>query len=1035
MTKTKQQSGVVGVPAAASAAPPLFSPISEVRFAVVMYGGVSLAIYMNGITQELLRMVRATAPASRQRDNPHRALLSENELCSSEKVYRRIGQLLNGNRVRASDIAVDDPISSRFVVDILSGTSAGGINGIYLAKALANNQSIDDLTTLWKEEADFARLLNDSQSRSTPGLLRQHPPQSLLNSQRMYRLLLTALQGMERARPSSDQSRSPLVEELDLFVTTTDIEGLTLPLRLADKVVEERRHRNVFHFLYATAEATGDDRNDFWHDNDPFLAFAGRCTSAFPYAFEPMQLSDIDEVLASDAEYQNQPQLRSGNPKWKGFYKDYCEPQDPTASSFCERSFGDGGYLDNKPFSYATETVTRRRADQPVERKLIYIEPSPEHPELEPASKAVARPDVLKNVEAALFILPRYETIREDLQRVQERNRLIGQIQHALAGNERDVAAEGPRTERTWKHWEDTDLAVMIREKGPSYGVYHRLKVATLTDELAELLTRLAGLDEASDEFRAIRNLVRAWREKNYVDYKDPHRPNVRTENYLLFEFDLSYRLRRLNFLFDKIDELSRPGEQAQADLKYAGIPKDQWPTTEQYVGFQQELREIRYQLNTAFVLLRRAGRHLRATEETNPLWTIIQSLELAKIDLAVLLKSSSETGQLKAATSVYHRYEGVFEQLASEIADTLKKAFTDARQTCADALGIPPSTGSPLREPNAEPPPRDESVAKRCLRHYYEYYDDYDAIIFPIKYGTDLGEVDPVDVIRISPEDATRIRGDVPGKPSKLAGAKVFHFGAFLDRSWRENDILWGRLDGAERIITTLLGPDHPDLDHFIDDAHLAILKEEISAKTREELCQVLAKELTQRNIDQQAPQAVHSIATSLGGISPDPMLLKMLSALMNAPLLLDLLKHNSLAVEHLPPQTVWRDSSRAVHVTGEMLEDLADRHQLARKPAKWLAWLGSVLVGIVEVSIPGSPWHMLWHHTTSVLYVAELAVIAIGIVFSASTATRSGIIALVVTLLLDVLIWSLRRRLGANRLAGDMSRYGSSPTEAQKR
>lgn len=35
----------------------------EIRFAVVMYGGVSLAVYMNGIAQELLRMVRATAPA------------------------------------------------------------------------------------------------------------------------------------------------------------------------------------------------------------------------------------------------------------------------------------------------------------------------------------------------------------------------------------------------------------------------------------------------------------------------------------------------------------------------------------------------------------------------------------------------------------------------------------------------------------------------------------------------------------------------------------------------------------------------------------------------------------------------------------------------------------------------------------------------------------------------------------------------------------------------------------------------------------
>ena len=34
----------------------------EVRLAVVMYGGVSLAIYMNGVTQELWHLVRATAP-------------------------------------------------------------------------------------------------------------------------------------------------------------------------------------------------------------------------------------------------------------------------------------------------------------------------------------------------------------------------------------------------------------------------------------------------------------------------------------------------------------------------------------------------------------------------------------------------------------------------------------------------------------------------------------------------------------------------------------------------------------------------------------------------------------------------------------------------------------------------------------------------------------------------------------------------------------------------------------------------------------
>src|SRR5215468_555307 len=36
----------------------------EVRIALVLYGGVSLAIYIHGVTQELLRAVRATAAAA-----------------------------------------------------------------------------------------------------------------------------------------------------------------------------------------------------------------------------------------------------------------------------------------------------------------------------------------------------------------------------------------------------------------------------------------------------------------------------------------------------------------------------------------------------------------------------------------------------------------------------------------------------------------------------------------------------------------------------------------------------------------------------------------------------------------------------------------------------------------------------------------------------------------------------------------------------------------------------------------------------------
>jgi hypothetical protein len=44
---------------------PEYRPEREVRLAVVMYGGVSLAIYMYGVARELLSLVRATAPARR----------------------------------------------------------------------------------------------------------------------------------------------------------------------------------------------------------------------------------------------------------------------------------------------------------------------------------------------------------------------------------------------------------------------------------------------------------------------------------------------------------------------------------------------------------------------------------------------------------------------------------------------------------------------------------------------------------------------------------------------------------------------------------------------------------------------------------------------------------------------------------------------------------------------------------------------------------------------------------------------------------
>src|SRR5512146_3084455 len=118
----------------------------EIRFAVVMYGGVSLAIYINGVAQELYKMVRATARKRNEDGSLGDYFIEKPE--STEAVYRALGE----------------PLRTRFVVDILSGTSAGGINAIFLAKALANDQPMAQLEKMWVEQGDIELLINDKAS-------------------------------------------------------------------------------------------------------------------------------------------------------------------------------------------------------------------------------------------------------------------------------------------------------------------------------------------------------------------------------------------------------------------------------------------------------------------------------------------------------------------------------------------------------------------------------------------------------------------------------------------------------------------------------------------------------------------------------------------------------------------------------------------------------------------------------------------------------------------------------------------------------
>ena len=92
---------------------------------------------------------------------------------------------------------------------------------------------------------------------------------------------------------------------------------------------------------------------------------------------------------------------------------------------------------------------------------------------------------------------------------------------------------------------------------------------------------------------------------------------------------------------------------------------------------------------------------------------------------------------------------------------------------------------------------PKDD---RRKMLLAYLGYPFYDIATLPLLQGEGFDEFDPIKVDRISPSDATAIR--TGGAGAMLKGIEFNSFGAFFSRAYRENDYLWGRLHGADRLV-----------------------------------------------------------------------------------------------------------------------------------------------------------------------------------------------------------------------------------------
>jgi patatin-related protein len=973
-----------------------FAPTQEVRFALVLYGGVSLAVYINGVVQEFLRLVRATAPGPPSELGPDATLYETAALTGTERVYRKLGQMLAFGSKSALLPSEESPVTTRFVVDVISGSSAGGLNGIYLGKALANEQSIDELRTMWVDEGDIARLLNDRASYAGVGSLRPGgPPQSLLNGRRMYWKLLSALDAMDTVAPPES---SRLVDALDVWITTTDLRGLLLPIRLADAVVYEPRHRNVLHFSYADSASNDLPRNDFRKELNPLLAFAARATSSFPFAFEPTTLADIDEFVQL-AEFRGYSQSSSKSAAFAEFFDDYVSGRRrisddrDLADFYRSDAFADGGYLDNKPFGWAIDSIARRRADLPVVRRLAYVEPSPSKAQpavpiedrsasesaLEPPpwTPPTTRPDVLENSLAAAYGLPRSEAIRDDLERVVERNRELARAREITAMVDRTADAH-PNLMwplRDLDNWLRLTSEELTSTYGLAYAAFHHLRLARVFDDIASYVAAALNFPDRGDEQAAIRLLIEAWFEKHY----GAERPGW-THTRFLYRYDLGYRLRRLRYLSIRLEGLLRLDAEARQFLGSFLEPA----TDLDEDATRAELRDLKREMNRIRAVLTRTDQRLRARATvSHPLAAALTGLDIPRSRLlGVLEAGANPTQRLDAARSL----------LAAE--GTNKRLTLLARELKRYLLRVLQPAGRSARErlADASDAPLDVRRAREAVRFIYEQYENYDLVSFPLSYGT-LENATRIEVMRISPQDATSLIDETSPTDGrhKLAGDQLAHFGGFFDRSWRRNDMLWGRLDAAERIIDSLLLPSDAR-EQLLTEAQHAIIEEEFDLVEQGPLVAALAASML---TDEAGAQ--ESLARLAQVRGPDALIAALTSSL-DATAIREHLKKDYEYSKAVDRHRLLGVAGRATRVTGQVLDGLSERAPAVTSPARWLVRAGRLTWWLAEVTTPRSLKQMLFQYWFALLLLLSVVMIAGGTLVAWPEVTRAGWVLLAV-------------------------------------
>jgi patatin-related protein len=770
----------------------------ELRIALVCFGGVSLAVYMHGITKEILKLARASSAVHAITDRAKRrgaAFFDTRDEADPEydtdpvyfELLREIG--------RSVDL--------RVLVDIVAGASAGGINSVMLARALAHDLPFGRLRDLWLDNADVTELLAaDARAHGwskwflrpafwAAGLMRG---ESLRNAE--VRAKLSLLMRSRWFKPPFDghkmaalmydgiaamgaprEPRASLLPSglgLDLFVTVTDFYGCQQLMQIHDPpVVHEREHRHVLHFRYRR-RASGATQSDFDLDGAPALAFAARATASIPGAFPPARVVEMDELLrARGLDWQRRD----------AFLAEKFAPYAQADADPATVAFVDGSVLNSRPFREAITAIRGRPAFREVDRRLVYVDPNPERADVR-AHAAV--PGFFATLKGALSEIPLAEPITDELgwiARFNEQARRLRAIINSarphithLVADMMAANAEAITVERlgAWRSQANTKAA---RDAGFAYEAYVRLKLAAVRAFVARLIADMRGAPAGSPFARAIAEIVDAWALAAGVTYEPGDGRSLQQEAasgaalvpewvQFLLALDVDFRKRRLSFLIEGQNRLYQMlGVDGADDLDPAALD-----------GLKRQFYEFLDALDKRAMLA-------AADDEARAL-------------VAEIFRDPPASSEMRNiadhAVAFAQRHKAGLDRLVARIG-----AVIDLQASTRDIdmllAGMQHWSGSGL----------DEVLVN------YLGFPFWDVLTFPVMPWREAGEFNEIRVDRISARDAAGIEklGSF-----RLEGSAFNQFAAFLSRAYRENDYLLGRLHAADRLIDIVCDAAGPE-------------------------------------------------------------------------------------------------------------------------------------------------------------------------------------------------------------------------------